>query len=308
LIDAIQHFSESDFDIVLIDIGQSDNSALDRFVVLLYANPDTPFVVLADADFKQRALKALRWGAMDYVLKSDLPGRALSKSLRYAIERYKRAEAENKLLRVQEQEQRRVARGLHDGVIQSLSCIRLRLKLLADSPPTEADLLQQHFRQLSDQASAAITEVRRVARDLYPVVLEKKRLGDAIKWYARKLQSELGLQMVVDVDCPEQLAATTKQHLFRIFQECVGNIVRHANANVVKIVLRADHKRITLEIVDDGQGFDIRDVESSTNESLGLVSMRERVKLLDGFVQIRSELNLGTTVFVGVPTRLRGGA
>jgi len=300
LADAMQHLVQSDFDAVLMDLTLPDSDGLGTLKCLLDAHPTIPVVVLTGMDDDRLALEALRCGAQDYVLKTEMHGDTLPRALRYAVERKRRSRAEEQLLYVQEEERRRGARGLHDGVLQSLFALRLRLQLLADRNADRHGDLSTQLHALADQTLAAIEEARRIARDLYPIVLEKKWLGEAIRSYAGQLQAESGVEFDIQVDCPRPLPLFIKQHLFRIFQECARNVIRHAGATQVRITLRADHEQVALEIVDNGQGFDVAAVESS-NERLGLVSIRERAQLLGGDASIESDIGQGASVLVHVP-------
>ena len=324
LADAMQHLAQSDFDAVLMDLTLPDSDGLGTLKCLLDAHPTIPVVVLTGMDDDRLALEALRCGAQDYVLKTELHKGTLARALRYAVERNRtnslkatnetmrartlgyaverkrRSQAEEQLLYVQEEERRRVARGLHDGVLQSLFALRLRLQLLADRNADRHGDLSTQLHALADKTLATIEEARRIARDLYPIVLEKKWLGEAIRSYAGQLQAESGMEFDIQVDCPRPLPLFIKQHLFRIFQECARNVIRHAGATQVRITLRADHEQVALEIVDNGQGFDVAAVESSS-ERLGLVSIRERAQLLGGDASIESDIGQGASVLVHVP-------
>ena len=220
LAEAMQCLDESDFDVVLMDLGLPDSDGMDTLKCLSNAHPTMPVVVLTGRDDERLALEALRLEAEDYVLKTEMQGGILARALRYGVERNRRLLAEERLGHVQEEERRRVARGLHDGVLQSLCALRLQLNILAERSDNRNGELSTQLRALADQALMAIDETRRNARDLYPVVLEKKRLGEAISSYAGQLQSESDMEFDIEVNCPRALPPVIKQHLFRISQEC----------------------------------------------------------------------------------------
>lgn len=210
-----------------------------------------------------------------------------------------RRDALERVIEAQETERSRVARDLHDQIGQSLTSILLALRLVesAESGGTEQ---AERIVELRELVTDTLDEVRRVAFDLRPAVLDDFGLLTALLRLATDLLSRTGL--AVDVTCTgvdddHRLEPQTETMLYRIAQESLTNIVRHAGTREAKVSLVRTDDEVVLQIVDNGSGFD---PEGSAG-SLGLAGMAERADLIGGHFAIRSNLGLGTTVSVEVP-------
>lgn len=298
--DALHCLHSESFDVVLLDLMLPDSSGLPTFTNLAAANPMLPVVVLTNLDDEQSAIEALRRGAQDYLLKGEQHGGALVRSLRYAIERQRRVTAEQQVAEAQEAERKRLARELHDGVIQSLSSMRLQLQMLARQTDSIDRSTADSIRQMADTTLGAINDVRRVSRDLHPAVLENRDLGDALVLLGKRLQAESSVPIRVIDRCRGELSRRAKHHLYRIFQEAVRNAIRHAAARQIEVRLENRDDALVLEIRDDGRGFDVQTVRAA-GSGLGLISLYERAQLLGGSTQITAQHDGGTTVLVRIP-------
>lgn len=226
-----------------------------------------------------------------------------------AIEQARRTEIEAKqefareLILAQEQERKRLANELHDGVGQNLSLIRNRsLMLQRMDLPVAA---QRQAEALHGLASDAIEEVRSVAHNLRPLHIEEMGVTDAIEALLERLRHSSGLTIearVENVDDVVQGSAAT--HLFRIVQEAVNNVLKHAEATHLWVTLERDLAHVRLTLRDDGKGFDHRTDEagrSPRKAGLGLLSMQERSGILSGTLSITSEPGHGTRVQLSIP-------
>jgi signal transduction histidine kinase len=152
---------------------------------------------------------------------------------------------------------------------------------------------------LSAAIDRIINSVRRIASGLRPEVLDEIGLSAAIEWQAREFQRRTGLRCHVTIEegfaDPDQERATA---LFRIFQELLTNVARHANATRVNVSL-TDTPQLVLEIEDNGRG--IRDEESGSSRSLGFLGMRERVQPFGGSIEVKGQEGKGTKVSVAIP-------
>ena len=203
------------------------------------------------------------------------------------------------LINAQEQERRRIARELHDDLGQQLALASVQL----DGLKQESDSsLKPNLAELSDQISAISNTAREISHGLYPSQLEYVGLETAIK----KLCREMGYGKQISI----QLAVSDLPHLqpsislcfYRVAQEALHNVIKHSRANRVEVGLRADNKRVLLQIADDGVGFDT----SSQTEGLGLHSMRERVRSVGGMIEVASSPKTGTRIEVQVNLRQGG--
>ena len=201
---------------------------------------------------------------------------------------------------VREEERTEIARELHDQLGQALTALKYDLALLTARLGDKDAALARDGKGIAAQMDALVKTVRRIATDLRPGVLDNLGLAASIEWQAGEFQKRMGIPCTVDA--PEQrlpLTRTQKTALFRIFQETLTNIARHAQAQHVHVELATANSGVTLRVTDDGRG--IQRAEIARTRSLGLLGMRERAELLGGAFDIRSAPGQGTTVTVSIP-------
>ena len=214
----------------------------------------------------------------------------LSNLRRHALER---------VIEAQESERARVARDLHDQVGQSLTSILLALRLV-ESAESESTEQGDRIAELRELVTDTIDDVRRVAFDLRPAVLDDIGLRTAIMRLSTDLLARTGLAVDVTftgLDDEHRLQPQTETMLYRIAQESLTNIVRHAGTHQAELSLVKTDDAVRLQIVDHGSGFDAR----GSTGSLGLAGMAERADLIGAHFAICSDVGLGTTVTVEVP-------
>jgi NO-binding membrane sensor protein with MHYT domain/anti-sigma regulatory factor (Ser/Thr protein kinase) len=211
-----------------------------------------------------------------------------------------RARLASRLLGAQESERRRIARVLHDDVGQLLTAIRLNLQRLAVSTGPDRALVADSVAMVDE----ALGRVRALSLELRPSVLDDLGLGDAVAWFANRQAERAGYEVVVEQGLGEdRLPEEVETAGFRIVQQALTNVARHARARNVQIVLRRDPGAVELTVADDGSGFDVRDarMRSQAGESLGLLDMTELAKMAGGSLTIASTEGTGTTVRVRFP-------
>ncbi|HZS11203.1 MAG TPA: PAS domain S-box protein [Nitrospirales bacterium] len=207
----------------------------------------------------------------------------------------------SKLVSVHEDERRRLARELHDGIGQSLTSILVGLRTLSDIEPA---LIDEHVRVLRQLTSDALREVQQLARGLRPAALDDLGLEAALRRYAADYRAVHGVAVdVVVTGGSGRLPATIETELYRITQEALTNVARHAAARSVSVVLKRTDDSVQLIVEDDGRGgcADPVQAPSSGSAHLGLCSMRERAALLRGSLAVESVAGRGTTIFVTIP-------
>jgi len=210
-------------------------------------------------------------------------------------------------IRVQEEERVRIARSLHDDTAQTISMLIIHLENIEKKIPHEDSHLRQRVNDAQQLATVLLDNLRKVIWDLRPSILDDLGLIPAIRWYAQTNLGKNGVQ--VDVERREEtmrLPTHLETMLFRILQEAVSNILRHANASQVSIDLRPEGDQIVLEVRDNGRGFDVEKArgEAMTQKQLGLLGMQERVSLVNGTIKVDSTPGGGTTLRVYVPLLL----
>jgi PAS domain S-box-containing protein len=201
---------------------------------------------------------------------------------------------------VREQERATMAREIHDDVGQAMTALKIGLNRLDKQLPDEATSLRDMTRDMSRIADETMQTVQRICAELRPRLLDELGLAAAIEWQAREFQRRMGIRCEVCLDPADaSLDPELTTALFRIFQESLTNVARHAEATTVTASLNWQAHELVLMVKDNGKGITAEQVGDS--RSLGLIGMRERVHPWGGDVSIRGERGNGTTVTVRLP-------
>ena len=208
------------------------------------------------------------------------------------------------LLSIQEEERRRISRELHDVIAQTLAGINVQLSNLKAESSVRTKELQQKISNTQRMVQESVAVVHRFARELRPSVLDDLGLIPALKSHLKAYFEETGIRVNLATFAEiEQCSEEKRTVLFRITQEALTNVVRHARATKVEINITRDAKGVSMEITDDGQGFEIENKAGlSRSQRLGLLGMRERIEMVGGTFAISSNLHRGTTVWVSLPS------
>ena len=200
----------------------------------------------------------------------------------------------------QEEERRRIARELHDGVGPTLASLNLRLRTAAKRLTRDGHPAAEEIKELAELVQASIQDIRRLIQDLRPAALDEFGLVSALREYVARYQAEQNLEVTLALPgIDERLPSPVETVLFRVVQEALANVARHAQAQRVKIGLSLDPKGVTLCIADDGRGFDPQAPRTGTH--LGLWSMHERVEQLGGRFGVDSAPGHGTELTITIP-------
>jgi two-component system sensor histidine kinase UhpB len=204
----------------------------------------------------------------------------------------------------QEDERKRIARSLHDDTGQSLSTLIINLERLEHHLPVDDSEMLSRLQSLRQMAQESLECLRSIIYDLRPAILDDLGLLPAIRWYAQTNLEQSGIQVELNFpsespDLPQPLTTT----LFRITQEAVNNIIRHSQAKKASITLSFQDGLITLQVRDDGFGFNPAQMsqEAVHLQHWGLVGIQERLELVGGKLAISSDPSQGTTLTVTVP-------
>ncbi|RQV87196.1 sensor histidine kinase [Burkholderia anthina] len=199
-----------------------------------------------------------------------------------------------------EAEQRRIARELHDELAQSLAALKNDLEWLIDRVPQDDASLARKIAAMHTLARGAVAATRRIASDLRPLMLDDLGFAAAMQWLVEDFRHRHGIACSLHVEPPElQLDEPYATAVFRIAQEALANVARHAAASHAAVELVCGGEAIALTIRDDGAGFDPAVPRKSA--SFGLVGLRERAYLVGGTLRIATTLGEGTTVEVDIP-------
>lgn len=276
--------------------------------------PNTPFIFVSGMPGEHVAIELLKQGATDYVLKTHRArlGPAVTRALREAQERRDREDAEAKLrssheqLRalanylhtVREEERTRISRQVHDELGQALTGLKLDLSWLSGKLRRSGDL-KVKIEGMSAHIDETINTVRRISTDLRPGVLDSLGLVAAIEWQAGDFQKRTSIPCLASIDVKQMLVNSDLTTVcFRIFQETLTNIVRHAGASRVDVRLAETEGQLVLTVRDNGRGISEREINGA---SIGLVGMRERAAQVGGVVFFFGLPMQGTTVTMRAP-------
>lgn len=210
-----------------------------------------------------------------------------------------------KVIQAQEEERKRVAREIHDGPAQSMANVVLRSEIVERMLKNERILeAQMELHELKEMVRMSLADVRRIIFDLRPMALDDLGLVPTLQKYIRTCEEriETSIDLVVfGVEPP--LRSSVKAAIFRLVQECLNNVEKHANANTVQVKLEFLQESLRLVVKDDGIGFDL-DERMTTGGSFGLLGMNERTQLLEGEIEVQSAPGEGTKVLFQIPLKI----
>ena len=211
-----------------------------------------------------------------------------------------RGELLKKVINVQEEERKRIARELHDETSQALATLLLAIETTGAAPDQVGARLVQ-MKQLTKQT---LDNVHRMIHDLRPSFLDDLGLVSALRWAGESRLEPMGIDLQFDIAGAERrLGPEVETTLFRVGQEAISNIAKHAEANSVRIAVEFGRSYVRLQVEDDGKGFEPEAVPTlgQAARGLGLLGMRERVALIGGTLIVESEPGKGTHIRVEMP-------
>ncbi|WP_404423024.1 sensor histidine kinase [Nibricoccus sp. IMCC34717] len=241
--------------------------------------------------------------------------RQIEKKLTVSVQHYARLLSQSRLLQAQsrrlahqvltaqEDERREISRELHDEVAQILAGINVQLAALKVAAAINSRSLRQGIARTQRLVEHSVEVVHRYARELRPALLDDLGLVPALRAFIRDLPGRQNLEVTFSAfSGVEELANPRRTVLFRVAQEALTNITRHAHAKSVRVLIRKLPGAVRLDVRDDGQAFDVeRMLNSKTHRRLGLLGMRERVEMVGGTFSVVSVRGRGTTVRAVVP-------
>jgi signal transduction histidine kinase len=208
---------------------------------------------------------------------------------------------------VREEERTRLAREIHDELGQFLTGIKMDLQSMMRQPPREGRKRVRDSQGILKLIDEAIQSVHRISTELRPGILDDLGLVAAVEWAAEEFAARAGTKCTLELPSEDlAIAPEIATALYRIFQETLTNIARHAEAKQFSVRVAQEDDGVSLEVRDNGKGF--IEVELSPGTSLGLLGMKERAVLLGGRLTIRSSPGEGTTVTAWMPAQQIGGA
>jgi signal transduction histidine kinase len=308
-----------------IDLILSDYTlpAFDGMSALKITNdqwPAIPLIFVSGTLGEERAVELLKSGATDYVLKDRLIRLVPSvhRAMQEVKERAGRQQAEanrteysgkikmlsRRLVEAQESERRKLARELNEEIGQALTVAQMHLQALLQSPG--AATLAPGLHESLTAVERVLEQVEGLSLNLRPALLDDLGLEPALRWYTNRQATLAALQVEVRVDPLEQrLDPIIEIQCFRIAQEALTNVVRHAKARAVNVDVSQNGEQLHLSVRDDGVGFDVASVREQAvrGASLGLLGMEERATLAGGGLQYHAAPGRGTEVHAWFPLK-----
>jgi PAS domain S-box-containing protein len=206
-----------------------------------------------------------------------------------------------KLLRAQEEERQRISRELHDDFSQRMAVLVLDMASLEQRPPLLPELISQALTPVREGLEQLSDDLHRLAYNLHPSLLQHAGLQPAIEDHILSVIERTGLRIIFKAkDVPSTISIDWSTCLFRVLQESFQNVAKHAKATDVLVKLSGSSKGVGLSVRDNGKGFDLGE-RSAHQRGLGLISMQERLRLLNGLFRIHSRPANGTKVCAWIP-------
>jgi signal transduction histidine kinase len=214
-----------------------------------------------------------------------------------------RRELLERVVSAAERERARLAADLHDGPVQSFAALDYRMEALVQRVQAGESLDVEDLRRIQEGIRTEVGRFRTLLRELFPPVLENRGLMDALREYASHVSEEGGVRVVVGGVAP-RLRPDAETVLFRIAQEALANVVRHARASNAWVEIEETRGAVRLSVRDDGRGFE-ESADESASQGFGLRTMRFRAEMIRGRLEVRSRPGEGTRVEVVIPRERR---
>jgi signal transduction histidine kinase len=310
--EALRLALRNDFAVILLDVRMPgiDGFETARLIRARERSKSTPIIFLtAAADEMTSMFRGYEVGAVDYLMKPVIPD-VLKSKVAVFVELFRKSErlrqSEDKLRRlaahlisIREEERAHIAREIHDELGQVLTGLKMEVtwlaKRLKDKP------LIEKTDSMCALIDSTVQTVRKIATGLRPEMLDDMGLVAAVAWQAKEFQKRTGIRCRASLPPESKLDIDVSTTMFRIFQEILTNVARHARATRVDIELEIADAAVSLEVVDNGIG--IQENELNARKSLGLLGMQERALLFGGDVSITGSAGHGTRVSVTIPLR-----
>lgn len=320
---AVHEFSP---DVILADYSLPMFNGMEAFRIIKERQLKIPYILVSGVLSEEFALECVKEGIDDFILKSSfkrLPSAIMKAIDKKKMEREKeqmdfllhKSHRELQLLIGQlhvkrEEERQSIARDLHDELGQQLTALKIDVNMLGKkitSKKLSQKLVDNEFSSIEESVDNLIQSIKRITRGLRLEVLDQLGVEGAIRSLCQEFQDRNGINCEVSIetgliDFDQNFSVA----LFRIVQETLTNVARHAAATSVELRMEVDEDNLWLKISDNGKGICKQDLESS--HSLGIIGIRERARFLNGKLLIKGESGVGTTLLVEIPLKQKENA
>jgi len=264
---------------------------------------------------RRNELERLVGRAQEVIQKSEAMETKVSVALEYLTSSFQdqiddsrlRKDVNYRIIEAQENEKRRISRDMHDGPAQSLANIIFKSEYLSKIIESSPNKARREIVEIQEDIRTTLKDIRKIIYDLMPMSLDDLGLVPTLKRLIADLEDSYHINVVSKFNLKDKIFNNMiNLMLFRIVQESFNNIIKHAEATDVIIMLSVDDEIIYLEIADNGKGFDFQSTLNS-RKNFGLYNMRERVELLNGVINIITDEAIGTKIIVEIPNNHSGG-
>lgn len=315
---ALIHIDETEFDAVLLDLNLPDSSGFDTLHRIYEKAPSTPIIVLTGLADEEVGVSAVQKGAQDYLSKEEVNSLLLSRTVKYAIERKHSVEELEKsyqkyynlsarLQYLREIERKAIASEIHDELGGLFTALKLELSSSLNALQKGKGNIPEIKDSLTKIIDIGIDIVQRISVELRPHILDHFGLIPAIEWYIKEFQKRAKIRCTMKlIENNPPLDKDRATAIFRIIQEALTNIARHARATKVMVEVIKAGESLELKVEDNGIG--INEEKINDPHSFGLMSMQERVLYLGGTLKINGIKGKGTTIILNIPLEVKGEA
>ena len=217
----------------------------------------------------------------------------------------------SQLFNAQEEERQRLSKELHDQLGHDLVLLKSRFRAIKRKLPPELVDLQKELTETQEQVDQIIENVRHISTELSPSILEDLGLFASFQWLVENFERQHSIKVSLSMeDIDHFFSQETRINLYRLLQETLTNISKHAHARNVSIVVKRTHKHVVFQVKDDGKGFDLGRVSARdpARSGMGLAAMKERAHLSGGVFEVGSKPGKGTVICFKIPIRKGGGS
>ncbi|MEM6816165.1 MAG: PAS domain S-box protein [Bacteroidota bacterium] len=250
---------------------------------------------------KSGTIKLIEWHNSIIYDENGKPDGTISSGVDVTVREQNEKFRTEAILKGIEQERKRIAGELHDGLVQTLSAVSLNLKTLENAIQTSSHNDQKAFNDALNLLELAIADTRRLSHDLMPSTIERYGLIKTLRDFASRMTKLSELKVEIDPDhVDDDLSEFLRLNIYRIIQELVQNVIKHAGARSIFIKIRKFNHSIRLTVEDDGVGFK-GSIEEISHFGIGLKNVMARIKSMDGSFRMESKEKLGTHIDISIP-------
>ncbi len=299
------------FNVILLDLSLPDKTGSELIKEIVQESDNVPVIVLTGYDDFAFGAKSISLGVSDYILKDELTALTLYKTIIYSLERRKiissLEESEKRvrsfakqLSEVVEEERARIAREIHDEFGQQLSGIKMSLSALKKGAASQIDV-EPIIETIVNEVNHSIQSLRQISNELRPALLDKLGLLAAIEWLVNEFGKKTGIDSHFGANgIQPAIIKDVEINIFRICQEALTNITKHACATLVNVTISGNEDMLNVKITDNGKGINAGILRDPL--SMGLLNMRERSNLIGAALHVSSSAEAGTIIELIVNT------